>query len=158
MQSLNIVDSRGLRLVRLHDIPEDRCGEFSPLTHAIVCARTPEGVVLVRNRETHVWELPGGLIDAGETTRMCAMREFVEETGQQSALLRWCGLTELRGMPGRRHSLPYVEFGALYRADIVQLERPRHQTIEIEEVAVWPITSLPDRTSMIDAELLSLFK
>jgi 8-oxo-dGTP diphosphatase len=158
VQHSNIVDARGLRLVRLHDLPEDTCAEFSPLTHAIVFARTPEGVVLVRSRETYVWELPGGLIEAGETALMCAMRELVEETGQQPPLLHWCGLTELKGTPDRRHPLPYVEFGALYRADIEQLERPRHQTTEIEEVAVWPITSLPDRTSMIDAEILSLFE
>ena len=38
----------------------------------MVIAHSRDGVVLVFNRYRHVWELPGGLIDAGESPREAA--------------------------------------------------------------------------------------
>ena len=151
------IDVRGLQLVCFHDVPEDACAQFTPVTHAIVYARAPYGVVLVRNRERDVWELPGGLIEHGETTRTCAMREFVEETGEQPLLLRWRGLTELKGISDRRHPQPYVEFGAVYSGELTCLQISGYQTTEIAEVAIWPVTSLPNHMSAIDAEIVNLF-
>ena len=55
-----------------------------------------------------------------------------------------------------RHPQPYVEFGAIYRADLIHLQMSGYQTTEIVEVAIWPVTSLPDRMSSIDAEILNL--
>ena len=149
------IDVRGLQLVRLHGVPEDACSQFTPVSHALVYACAPDGVVLVRNRETDAWELPGGSIEHGETMRMCAVREFLEETGEQPPSLRWRGLTELKGM-SNRHPQPYVEFGAIYSADLTHLQMSGYQTTEIVEVAIWPVTSLPDRMSSIDAEILNL--
>ena len=80
-----------MQLVCFHDVPEDACAQFTPVSHAIVYACAPHGVVLVRNRATDPWELPGGVIEHGETMRMCAVREFLEETGEQPPLLRWRG-------------------------------------------------------------------
>ena len=151
------IDVRGLHLVGFHDVPEDVCAQFTPVSHAIVYARAPHGVVLVRNRETDAWELPGGLIDSGETMRMCAVREFLEETGEQPPVLRWRGLTELKGMSDRRHPQPYVEFGAVYSAELTHLQMSGYQTSEIMEVTIWPVASLPDHMSAIDAEIVSLF-
>ena len=150
-------DVRGLHLVSFHEVPEDACAQFTPVTHAIVYARAPYGVVLLRSCESDVWELPGGLIEPGETMRMCAVREFVEETGEQPPLLRWRGLTELKGISDRRHPQPYVEFGAVYSAELPHLEISGYQTTEIVEVAIWPVTSLPDYMSAIDAEIVNLF-
>jgi 8-oxo-dGTP diphosphatase len=152
-----IIDVRGLHLVGFHDVAEDACAQFTPVSHAIVYACTPHGVVLVRNRETAAWELPGGLIEHGDTMRMCAVREFLEETGEQPRFLRWCGLTELKGISDRRHPQPYVEIGAVYGVDLTHLQISGYRTTEIAEVAIWPVMSLPDRMSSIDAEIVNLF-
>jgi 8-oxo-dGTP diphosphatase len=151
------IDVRRLQLVSFHDVPEDACAPFTPVSHAIVYACAPHGVVLVRNRETDAWELPGGFIEHGETMRMCAMREFLEETGEQPPLLRWRGLTEVKGTSDQRHPQPYVEFGAVYNAELTSLQLSGYQTTEIAEVAVWPVTSLPDHMSAIDAAIVNLF-
>ena len=84
------------------------------------------------------------------------MREFVEETGEPPPLLRWCGLTELKGMSDRRHPQPHLEFGAVYSAELTHLQMSGYQTTEIVEVAIWPVTSSPDHMSAIDAEIVNL--
>ncbi len=40
------------------------------------------GVLLQFNRYRNVWELPGGMIEKGETARSCAIRECMEECSQ----------------------------------------------------------------------------
>jgi 8-oxo-dGTP pyrophosphatase MutT (NUDIX family) len=51
-----------------------------------IVARTPDDrIPIVRQYrpalETFSWELPAGLVDAGETPRACCRRELLEETG-----------------------------------------------------------------------------
>jgi 8-oxo-dGTP diphosphatase len=149
-----LIDARGLRLVRLHDSPEDATAACAPLTHALVIARHAAGFLLVRSRRLQAWELPGGLIEPGETARACAAREFREETGQPAPALRWRGVTELestRGAVLRR-------FGALFCADLEAVALTPHEDDEIAEVGLWPIDALPLPTSSIDAALLQLFR
>ena len=45
------------------------CATLATPTFAVVLARSRDGVVLVFNRYRKVWELPGGLIDPGESAR-----------------------------------------------------------------------------------------
>ena len=93
------VDARNLRLVTLHEVDEHRL-HVRP-SHALVIAQAPQGIVLVLNRRTSAWELPGGYIDTGETPRDAAMREFTEETGLPAPALRWRGVVELEKTTGR---------------------------------------------------------
>ena len=51
-----------------------------------IVARTPEGLIpIVRQYrpalERFTWELPAGMVDAGESPEACCAREFKEETG-----------------------------------------------------------------------------
>jgi 8-oxo-dGTP diphosphatase len=138
--------------VRLHDVAEDASPAFTPLTHAIVIARSAHGFVLVLNRALAAWELPGGAIDDGETPRVCAMREFTEETGQMAPALRWRGVAELTDRSGR------VEFGGLYCVDLADTPLPPYETGEIAQVGTWARESLPRPMSAIDVELLALFR
>ena len=47
--------------------PKQQSTRIAVPTFAVVIARSADGVVLVFNRYRKVWELPGGLIDAGES-------------------------------------------------------------------------------------------
>jgi 8-oxo-dGTP diphosphatase len=98
------------RFVALYEVPESECATVAEPAFAVVLARSAKGVVLVFNRYRKVWELPGGLIDAGETARDCASRELVEESGCVARNLEWLGLVEVED--GSPH------FGAVFACEV----------------------------------------
>jgi 8-oxo-dGTP diphosphatase len=62
----------------------------------MVVARQGDKTLLVFNRQKRYWELPGGMIDEGETPRACAARELFEETALQCAERELVFLAALR--------------------------------------------------------------
>ena len=67
--------------------------------YATLLALTPEGRMLVVRQyrpsvERYSFELPSGLIDAGETPAITAPRELLEETGYQAAEVELLGPME----------------------------------------------------------------
>ncbi|MEV7404932.1 NUDIX domain-containing protein [Streptomyces sp. NPDC091267] len=109
-------------------------------------------VLLVFDRYRNSWELPGGTIEPGETPREAALRELLEESGQQPddpvAFVSYAAF--LLG-PDRR-----AEYGALFtgRTTAPRTFRPDE---EIAAVRWWdPATPLPERTEPIDAWLARL--
>src|SRR5688572_8532277 len=98
------------RFIAFHEIAEAAAAATHRLHFAVVLARTPRGVLLVFNRYRRVWELPGGLIDAGETAHDAAVRELAEEASARASRLEWLGLTEV--YDGTTH------FGAVYRGEV----------------------------------------
>jgi ADP-ribose pyrophosphatase len=67
--------------------------------YATTVALTPEGRILVVRQyrpavERHTFELPSGLIDAGETPAIAAPRELLEETGYQAGEVEVLGPME----------------------------------------------------------------
>ena len=54
----------------------------APLTHSLVVVKYKKDYLLMFNKWRQNWELPGGIIDEGETPRECAVRELYEETNQ----------------------------------------------------------------------------
>lgn len=90
-----LTDSRGNRLVGIEAISETGLLEHAqrvacPLSLVVVVG--PEGVLFGLNRWRSQWELPGGMIGAGETAREAARRELLEETGLDANRLEFVGV------------------------------------------------------------------
>jgi 8-oxo-dGTP diphosphatase len=116
------------RFVAFHEVAESERAPKGRLEFAVVIAHTRDGEVLVYNRYRHIWELPGGLIDADETARETASRELAEEAGCASGALDWLGVVEVDD--GRRH------LGAVFGCDVADVPETM-DTEEIGGIAFW---------------------
>lgn len=151
-----IVNERDEQLVSVIDVDESALHAFSPVTFALVIARDTAGFLLVLNCRRRVWELPGGIIEPGESARDCALRELLEESGQRARSLRWRALLQL-DLPGRASVRRRTEYGALFCGELV----PDIAFVcneEADEIGLWQPNGLPALTSAIDAYLLRLFR
>jgi 8-oxo-dGTP pyrophosphatase MutT (NUDIX family) len=82
------------RFIAFHERPERAPLSGPAPRFAVMIARAGAGVLLVHSRVRRVWELPGGLIDTGETPRQAAVRELHEESGCIAQDTRWLGIVE----------------------------------------------------------------
>ena len=83
------------------------------------------------------WELPGGLVEAGESPPDGATRELLEETGLHGNLDRLTGLYfEVDHALGQ---MLHLVFRARYDASQV----PVVSSPEVSEVRFWPLDQLP---------------
>lgn len=148
--SFPVVNQKGTALEAVLPVPEDQlAGPLDhPLTFALVVARHGGRALLVFNRWRRHWELPGGVIDPGETARAGAARELLEESGQEAESLRYRGLMRVRFPDGR------AELGALYSTELADL-RPFAANEEIERIALWDGREEIGRVDEIDAALLA---
>jgi len=101
------------RFVAFHDVAEQDIGALPELRYAVMMARTRKGMLLVLSRHRQVWELPGGLIDPGETPRQAAIRELAEESGCEAREVRWLGVLEVNDGSPHFGALLYCEVGAV---------------------------------------------
>lgn len=134
------------RFVALHEVAENDGGR--PPRFAVTLARARGGITLVFSRYRQVWELPGGLIDPGETARQCAAREFAEETGGRAGTLEWLGIVEVND--GSTH------FGAVYRCTADSLP-DGFENEETAGLATWTRRQAPEPLGHTDAALLNRF-
>jgi ADP-ribose pyrophosphatase YjhB (NUDIX family) len=65
-------------------------------------------VLLLQREDVHVWALPGGEIEPGESVAQAAVREVREETGLGVELVRLVGLYAHPNFPGDSHSAVFV--------------------------------------------------
>jgi 8-oxo-dGTP diphosphatase len=136
------------RFLDVHDVAEAHHENIATPTFAVVIARAADGVVLVFNRYRQVCELPGGLIDAGETPRAAAARELAEEAGCAATGLAWLGLVSVSD--GATH------FGAVYRGDVDAVPASVEND-EIGGIAFWRPGSHPQPLGETDRALLQRF-
>lgn len=133
------------RFIQFHAIAADTVPHDRAPTFALALARAAEGVVLVFNRYRQVWELPGGIIDAGESAAECARRELAEEAGCDGQALEWRGLVEVEDR-GRR-------FGAVFSCTVAAVPAQMRNE-EIDGIVVWTPRSTVQPVGESDQALL----
>lgn len=134
------------RFVALHAVPENH--QAGVPRFAVVIGRAAGGVVLVFNRFRQVWELPGGLIDPGDTPRTCAIRELREEAGCEAGSLEWLGLVEVSD--GRHH------LGAVFECRVAGVPEA-FESDETSAITLWTAREPPTPMGDSDAALLARF-
>lgn len=120
--SLPVEQADGCALLAFERIDEAGLAELSelaerdqavPLTASLVVLWCDGTCLMVFNRFRQAWELPGGMVDPGETARQAAFRELLEESGQRPRALDLAGVALTRVGPERR-----LEHLAIYRGTI----------------------------------------
>lgn len=150
-------NQEGHRLVRLVEVSEAELATLPGLTHARTVARHDERTLLVFERRSQRWGLPGGAIEPNETPRTCAARELHEESSNDCApdKLRFLFAFELVIFGTRFDMDPRTELGALYEVSVdhVAAFLP---TEEIGATLWWNGSPLSHELDGIDAKLIEL--
>ncbi|MET9022389.1 NUDIX hydrolase [Actinopolymorpha sp. NPDC004070] len=153
MPALPVRNADGSALVSFERCDEDGLAGLDPsvpLTASLVVLWHGETCLMVFNRFRQLWELPGGMIDPGETPREAAVRELDEESGQRPGKLDLAGVARVTCAPDDR-----PEFLAIYRGR-VDTPLPFVPNAEMSDATWWlPDEDLPELTP-IDAALARL--
>jgi|SRR5690625_304908 len=123
----------------------------APLTHSLVVGKYKGKYILMFNKWRQCWELPGGIIDKGETPKECAVRELFEETNQSVEHLTFKGLMKFKLKPDDR-----LEYGALYSGEILDV-KPFQENEEAEKIVFWDQQSDIGYITEIDEKLLEYY-
>ncbi len=105
--------------------------------YVFVAVRTPQGrLLLVRRRDSGVWELPGGRVDVGESAAGAAIRETAEEAGLAVRVTALVGLYTqpgqiVRGADGEVRQ----QFAVVVMAEPVGPSEPSPDGVETDAVA-----------------------
>lgn len=147
----------GHRLVRLLETNETSLTGIENLTHAKLVARHDEKVLLVFDRRTQRWQLPGGALEEAESARACAVRELREESSNEcdESALRFLFSYELFLYGTRFDQHPRSEVGALFEVPIHHLA----SFIPTEEIGAtlwWSGSELSHELDGIDQQLIAL--
>ena len=118
------IEASGQALTAFHRDPEitGSMHRGLPCPLALVVLDAEGGILLGLNRWRGSWELPGGLLEEGETPRQAAARELLEETGVDlpEDQLRWAGLAEFALVDPTRIELAAVFVARSERRPAVQ--------------------------------------
>jgi 8-oxo-dGTP diphosphatase len=114
----------------------------SVLTYSVISARYENKWIFVRHRHKTTWEIPGGHIEAGETSNEAAGRELTEETGAVIFNLA-CIATYSVTIDGA------TGWGRLYIAEVIEIG-PVTDISEIAETAL--LDYLPENLTYPDIQ------
>lgn len=146
------VDRQGNKLLSFAFESEDMLPADAPLPLSLVMLWHDDQVLMVFDRYRQHWELPGGGIEQGETPREAAVRELLEESGQQSdSPLRFIGYARFAVAASRR-----IEYAALFTGRTA-MPGSFHANDEIEAIRWWnPTQPFDGPVALLDAHLAHL--
>lgn len=104
------------------------------------------GVLMVKRRDIPVWVLPGGGLDRHETPEQGAIREVLEETGYQVAVIRKVA----EYLPVNK----MTQFTHLFECRIIT--GSAQTGAETREIAYYPLDSLKKLPPPFEGWILSL--
>jgi 8-oxo-dGTP diphosphatase len=133
MRVLPATDRRGNQLLALDFVEESvvNAAHSEPaLPLSLVVLTYQEKILMILNRWRLEWELPGGMIEAGETPRQAAFRELLEETGVTVESLSF----EARALFSLKRP-DRLEYAAVYSAQLDAL--PDLRTNEEASAFLW---------------------
>lgn len=123
MRASPVTDRNGNQLLALDFVDESvvNAAHSEPVLPLSLVIMTYQGkVLMIFNRWRQEWELPGGMIDAGETPRQAAFRELLEETGVTAEKLSF----EARALFSLK-SPDRLEYAAVYSTQLDALPELR---------------------------------
>ncbi len=104
---------------------------FEPSLHSVSVAAVVTDrsghVLVIKRRDNGAWQVPGGVLELGETIEHGLMREVLEETGVSVRPLRLTGVYK---------NMVHGVVALVMRAEFVAGQA--HPTDEAAEVAWWP--------------------
>ncbi|MEU9879065.1 NUDIX hydrolase [Streptomyces phaeochromogenes] len=146
------VDGNGNALIAFIPDAENAPPDDAPLPLSLVALWHHDSVLLVFDRRRQTWELPGGVIEPGESPRQAAARELLEETGQKAdEPSQFAGYAKFMLQPDER-----VEYGALFIGNVTRPE-PFRDNEEVSAFRWWdPRGQLPGGSESLDLHLARL--
>ncbi len=150
MYELPVENSDGSALLAFDRCAEHQLGRLDPavpLTASLVVLWYGDACLMVFNRRRLEWELPGGMLDPGESPRDAAVRELEEESGQVADTLVFGGVARTWFAPEHRD-----EFLAIYQGR-VSSPRPFTPNDEMSDSVWWNPADKLAGLSPIDAAL-----
>jgi len=151
-----VSNPRGDKFLEFIQAEEDMVPTFTPLTHALIVVKHQETFLLGFNREKQQWELPGGVLDEGESPRRCVIRECDEETSQHIEYPVYAGIMKFELQPTRWVPRTRIEYGVLYSAELTTVHAFQPNA-EISQICFWDRISEIGRIDPIDMTLLSYY-
>jgi tRNA threonylcarbamoyladenosine biosynthesis protein TsaE len=122
-----------------------------PLPLSLLVAEHDGRVLIVHNAWRDEWELPGGMLDEGETARQAGVREFLEETGTSAPdRVDFVGVGTVQLGHERR-----IEYVALFRTSLDHLD-DFEANDEVDKLAWWDPVRPWEGLSPIDEHLARL--
>ncbi|TDB77388.1 NUDIX hydrolase [Actinomadura sp. KC216] len=140
-------DRQGNRLTAF--FPPSTAPLDAPMPAALAAVWHARHLLLVFDRHRGQWELPGGLIDPGETPWQAAVRELHEESGLHLPTLALAGY-------GHFHLTdpPRDEYAALYTARVTARHSAFVPNEEISAIRWWDsATPTPHDAQVLDTTL-----
>ena len=123
------------------------------LPTVVVVARDGAGrVLLVRDRDSGRWTLPGGIVEPDETPADAALRELLEEAGTPATLTRLAAVVGGPGCETRYANGDRIAWVAcVFSAQLAEVP-PRADGVEVTEARLVPAGTLPSLDLRDDAQ------